>query len=158
MNRTHPVPLRQYVYMLVIMESDCYCTNLRATTRSISAIYDAALAPVGINVAQWGLLRKLDPEGLRPVSIGELADRVGLERSTVARNLRVLTKDGFVHIGVAADDRRASAVVVTEQGQRALHDGAPLWETAQRKVEELLNGADTAAGFRTVLRFLQTAA
>lgn len=140
------------------METDCYCTNLRATTRSVSAIYDRALAPIGVNVAQWGLLRKLDPTAQAAVSISELAELVGLERSTVARNIRVLVKDGFVNLGNSPADRRASAITPTAKGRQALRDGVPLWESAQRQVAELLGGGDIAAGFRATLRTLQTAA
>ena len=42
------------------MASVCYCSSLRAAARKTTALYDAALAPVGINVAQFGLLRRIE--------------------------------------------------------------------------------------------------
>src|ERR1700754_2465481 len=81
-----------------IMTTDCYCTSLRAATRRLSALYDEALEPVGVNVAQWGLLRKLGAADSQPLSIGELAEASELERSTVARNVRVLEKLGLVRL------------------------------------------------------------
>lgn len=132
------------------METECYCTTLRAATRRLTARYDAALEPVGINVAQWGLLRKLAKEPRQPISIQELADRAELERSTAARNVRVLERLGLVQLSQSAADRRASVIELSEQGVSVLQRGLPLWRQAQREVEQLLGG-DEAAGLRSLL-------
>jgi DNA-binding MarR family transcriptional regulator len=131
-----------------VVETDCYCTSLRAATRKITALYDAALAPVGVNVAQWGLLRRLDVDS--SISIQELADRSELERSTVARNIRVLEKDGFVQLGESAGDRRAATIALTDRGMTALQRGESLWEQAQSQIEEQLGNTE-ARDFRSLL-------
>jgi DNA-binding MarR family transcriptional regulator len=132
------------------METECYCTSIRRATRKITALYDAALEPVGINVAQFGLLRRLDRSSASPLSIQELADRSELERSTVARNVRVLEKHGFVELGGSTEDRRSSTILLTDEGLAALEQGVPLWHDAQRQVEEML-GQQTASKLRSVL-------
>jgi DNA-binding MarR family transcriptional regulator len=129
------------------VETECYCTSLRAATRRMTSIYDAALAPVGVNVAQWGLLRKLDRV---PISIQELADRAELERSTVARNVRVLEKAGLVQLGESPADRRAATIVLTDAGLSVLRRGKPHWRRAQQQVEQRLGRAD-AIDFRALL-------
>lgn len=138
------------MYILVVVETDCYCTSLRAATRKLAARYDAALLPVGVNVAQWGLLRKLDPSGLVPVSIQELAERAELERSTVARNIRVLEKMNLVRMGESDTDRRTSTIRLTDAGRSVLERGLPLWQGAQLQVEEML-GRQRAVDFRSLL-------
>ena len=132
------------------METECYCTSIRLATRKITALYDSALEPVGVNVAQWGLLRHLDRSGATPISIQDLAERVELERSTVARNVRVLEKHGFVELGDSTEDRRASTIVLSDEGLAALEHGEPLWESAQHRVEEML-GAQAASELRSLL-------
>ncbi|GAA1940949.1 MarR family winged helix-turn-helix transcriptional regulator [Microbacterium aoyamense] len=129
------------------METDCYCTSLRVAARRASAVYDRALEPAGINVAQWGLLRRLPLPGSEPITIQELAERAELERSTVARNVRVLVKLGLVEMTTSSVDRRASALVLTEKAVAVSANALPLWESAQAEIEELLT-ADSAADLR----------
>lgn len=138
------------MYILVFMETECYCTSVRRATRKLTALYDAALEPVGINIAQFGLLRRLGRSSPSPLSIQELAERSELERSTVARNVRVLERHGFVELGGSVEDRRASAILLSDEGLAALEQGDPLWRSAQRQVEEML-GKQTASKLRSLL-------
>jgi DNA-binding MarR family transcriptional regulator len=66
------------------MDSVCYCDVLRAATRKTTAIYDVALAPAGVNLAQFSLLRKIQRAG--SVSLSELGRLAALDRSTIGRN------------------------------------------------------------------------
>jgi DNA-binding MarR family transcriptional regulator len=126
---------------------------MRRATRRVTAIYDEALAPVGVNVAQWALLRNLARSPRRPVSIQELADSADLERSTASRNVRVLARLGLVRVGGSQDDRRVSAVELTDRAMSVLERGEPLWLRAQERVEELL-GAREAGALRSLLHSL----
>src|SRR5271166_4298451 len=124
------------------MKSPCYCSTLRAAARKATALYDMALAPVRVNVAQYGLLRRIERRGT--VSLTELGRISELDRSTVGRNARVLKRLGLVRLG-AADDQREAAVSLTDEGVETLARATPMWEAAQRRVEEALgpNGAET---------------
>ncbi|MAO81206.1 MAG: MarR family transcriptional regulator [Nocardioides sp.] len=135
------------MYILVSVKTDCYCTSLRVAARRASAIYDRALEPVGVNVAQWGLLRRLPPPDAEPITIQALAERAELERSTVARNVRVLVKLGLVEMTTSRDDRRASALRLTENAVAVTAEALPLWRSAQAEIEEILT-ADSAAELR----------
>lgn len=42
------------------MISPCYCSLLRTATRKIGAVYDGALTPLGINIAQYSLFRLVE--------------------------------------------------------------------------------------------------
>ena len=117
------------------MVQGCYCTLLRKATRKLTSIYDDALAPVGVNIAQFSLLRNV--ERGEPVSLTELGQRIELDRSTVGRNVKVLIKSGLIASSKGKDQREAM-LVLTDNGRRVLADGDSLWEAVQSKVEQVL--------------------
>lgn len=59
-------------------ESTCHCILLRKASRRVSSYYDEALAPLGVNIGQFSLLRHVNR--LAPVSLTELANRVSTLR------------------------------------------------------------------------------
>jgi DNA-binding MarR family transcriptional regulator len=117
------------------MVSICYCAALRSAARKITAEYDDGLASIGVNLAQFSLLRRIQRAG--PVSLSELGRIAELDRSTVGRNVRILQRMGLVSVTPGEDLRRAT-VTLDERGAVALHDGAPLWDEAQRRIEAKL--------------------
>jgi DNA-binding MarR family transcriptional regulator len=114
------------------MSGPCYCTVLRSATRRLATAYDTALAPTGINIAQFSLLRSI--ARLEPVILTELGRRTELDRSTIGRNVRVLERMGLAKLG-SGKDRREATVTLTEAGRRVLQEAAPLWEAAQAALE-----------------------
>lgn len=118
-----------------MLTSECICTHLRRAARGVSRHYDEALAGFGVNVAQFSLLRHL--QRLDRPSITALAEAMGLERSTLGRNLRVLQADGLVALG-DGDDQRNRVVLLTEAGKQLLHVAHPAWEQAQKALVERL--------------------
>jgi DNA-binding MarR family transcriptional regulator len=116
----------------------------------VTALYDEAIAPVGVNIAQFALLRSI-ARG-EPVALTELAKRTDLDRSTVGRNVRVLEHMGLVAISRGKDQREAS-ISLLEGGHRTLEDGAPLWDGVQARIEAQL-GPLAAHALREVLHNL----
>jgi len=121
----------------MLMDSACYCTALRSATRRLSAEYDAALAPFGINIAQFSLLRTI--ERSEPVSHTDLGDQLELDRSTIGRNVRVLERAGLVNTGRSEADQRETVVTLTRQGRRILKEAAPVWKDCQNTIEKRLS-------------------
>jgi DNA-binding MarR family transcriptional regulator len=70
-------------------------------------------------------------------SISSLADAMGLDRSTLGRNLRVLEGEGLVQL-VEGDDLRNRLVLLTEAGIEWLAAALPAWEAAQQKLIDKL--------------------
>ncbi|WP_199918474.1 MarR family winged helix-turn-helix transcriptional regulator, partial [Pseudomonas veronii] len=70
-------------------------------------------------------------------SISSLADAMGLDRSTLGRNLRVLEGEGLVRL-VEGDDLRNRLVLLTEAGAERLAAALPAWEAAQQKLIDRL--------------------
>ncbi|WDY59247.1 MarR family winged helix-turn-helix transcriptional regulator [Pseudomonas sp. PSKL.D1] len=118
-----------------MLTSECICTHLRRAARGVSRHYDEALVGFGINVAQFSLLRHL--QRLDRPSITTLAEAMGLERSTLGRNLRVLEAEGLVALA-DGDDQRNRVVLLTEAGTALLAVAHPAWEQAQRSLVERL--------------------
>ncbi|MCB5204268.1 MarR family winged helix-turn-helix transcriptional regulator [Neorhizobium sp. T786] len=120
--------------------SSCHCIMLRKATRKVSSYYDEALAPLGVNIGQFSLLRNI--RGLAPVSLTDLAARVELDRSTVGRNAKVLERMGLVTIGPGKDNRE-TMLDLTEKGHDLLKEGAPLWDGVQETIEARLGEEKT---------------
>jgi DNA-binding MarR family transcriptional regulator len=118
----------------------------------VTRIYDDALADVGLNAAQFSLLRYL--QRLGQPSISALAEAMGLDRSTLGRNLRVVEGRGLLQLGGGAD-QRSRQVALTAAGVRVLEQGAPLWERAQQELALRL-GADKRAELMALLDDLET--
>jgi DNA-binding MarR family transcriptional regulator len=132
------------------MKTPCYCAALRVAARKATALYDEELAPVGINLAQFSLLRKIERAGT--VSLTELGRLAELDRSTVGRNVKVLKRLRFVGLA-AGEDQREAAVTLTLTGVQALRRAGPMWESAQRRVENAL-GAEGARQLRALAQSL----
>jgi DNA-binding MarR family transcriptional regulator len=111
------------------------CTNLRRAARGVSRFYDGALDGFGINVAQYSLLSNL--QRLDQPSISSLAEAMGLDRSTLGRNLRVLEGEGLVRLSEGEDQRNRIAQL-TEEGRQRLLAALPAWEAAQQRLIDRL--------------------
>ena len=125
----------------------CVCVSLRRASRKLTALYDDALAPAGINVAQFSLLRNIERHGA--LSLTRLGEIVALDRSTLGRNAKVLERLGLVRL-VDSRDRREATLSLTEEGERTLSAGVIRWEDAQAQIHRKI-GADGAAQLQALL-------
>lgn len=112
----------------------CANINLRRTARAISNHYDGLfLAACGLRATQITQLVVLYLAG--PQTINEIADRLGLDRTTLTRNLKLLEEAGLLKIQ-PGDDQRTRIVTITKQGKNMLLKALPIWEEAQARVEK----------------------
>lgn len=114
--------------------SICTCFKLRRATRRVTQIYDRHLQPTGLRITQYGLLARLRS---RPLNMTELAERMGMDRTTLTRNLRPLERLGYVAVD-AGQDRRTRSVTITDEGRAAAAAALPHWRDAQAAVREAL--------------------
>lgn len=133
-----------------MLPTSCLCTQLRRASRGVTRRYDDALAAVGLGAAQFSLLRHV--QRLTQPSISVLADAMGLDRSTLGRNLRVLAEQGLVQLGEGRD-LRAREVRLTEAGLQRIGQALPLWEQVQRELNVRL-GAERRAELMSLLEEL----
>ena len=107
----------------------CACLNLRKTARLIAQFYDQRLQPSGLRTTQFSLLAML--EELGPISISHLANRMGMSRTTLTRNIRLLERDGLTKGTPDKDDARIRMLSLTKKGARAVEATLPYWKKAQ---------------------------
>ncbi|POO49298.1 MarR family winged helix-turn-helix transcriptional regulator [Agrobacterium rosae] len=125
----------------------CHCILLRNATRKVSSYYDEALAPLGVNIGQFSLLRNI--RRMEPVSLTDLAHKVELDRSTVGRNAKVLERLELIAIG-HGEDQREAVLMIAEKGREILNKGAPLWDGVQDDIEARL-GREKAGQLQELL-------
>ena len=106
----------------------CACMNLRRSARLIAQFFDQRLQPGGLRNTQFTLLVTLRHEG--PIAITQLADLLGLDRTTLTRNIRLLQKEGLVS-EQPGQDARVRMLSLTEKGETAISNAAPHWKKAQ---------------------------
>ncbi|MDQ7985852.1 MarR family transcriptional regulator [Pseudomonas sp. G34] len=116
-----------------MLPTECLCTRLRRASRGVSKRYDDALSRVGLSAAQYSLLRHL--QRLDQPSISDLAAAMGLERSTLGRNLRLLEGRGLVVLQGGADQRNRLASL-TAEGERLLAEGLEAWQAVQLLLQQ----------------------
>ena len=112
----------------------------------MTAIYDEALAPSGLKITMFRVIRRLS-EADEP-TITELAAIVDLDRSSLGRNLKVLERDGLVALD-GREDERKKVVRLTTKGKAALARAKPLWLGVQRRMKAKLP-AEADALLRTM--------
>ncbi len=83
----------------------CVCGRLRRATRALTQLYDDAMAPAGLRITQFSLLRTLERQG--PLRITELAAHTLLDRTALSRNLEPLARQGSFASPPAATRARA---------------------------------------------------
>jgi DNA-binding MarR family transcriptional regulator len=126
----------------------CTCLRMRRATRRVTQLYDHALLPAELTINQFGLLAYLHGATLAksdPPSIGTMAEWLGMDPTTLNRNLKPLIARDLVRSTPDPADGRVRVVRITGKGQRSLLKAAPLWQQAQRQVEEALGQKETAA-------------
>ena len=109
----------------------CTCGRLRRAARALTQLYDDAMAPAGLRVTQFSLLRTLAASGT--VRISDLANRLLLDRTALSRNLDPLVDQGYVDIA-QGDDARTREAMLTKRGTAALKAATPYWVHAQKEV------------------------
>ena len=115
----------------------CAGWNSRLAARRISKFLDREMAGLGLTVAQVGLMAQIAV--ISDDTLGALAQRTGLDQSTLSRNLRTLEGEGLIEIAVIETDLRRRGVWLTETGARRLEAAIPVWRRAHTKLAKLLS-------------------
>ena len=130
---------------------NCVCFNLRWVTRAVTQFYDAEMRRHGIRPTQGSILASLQTRN--SWNMAELSDWLGMERTTLVRNLRPLQRDGFVKtIGGGRGNR--VEVRITSKGRKQIEKLTPAWKSAQSAAVKTLGKKRWSA----VLSDLETAA
>ncbi|MEM9089991.1 MAG: MarR family transcriptional regulator [Cyanobacteria bacterium P01_F01_bin.53] len=97
--------------------------------------------PLEITSGQYSLLVALARPN--PPSIGQLAQAMGMDRTTITANIKPLKRRGLVDIVPAPSDARSRLLTLTLEGKTLLQRALPLWQTAQ---DQMLEGLSAEGG------------
>ena len=107
---------------------NCVCFNLRRVTRAVTQFYDAEIRRHGIRPTQGSILASLMAKAAW--NMAELSDWLGMERTTLVRNLRPLQRDGFVKVVGGGRGNRVE-LTITTKGRERIEKLTPAWKSAQ---------------------------
>jgi DNA-binding MarR family transcriptional regulator len=93
------------------------------------AFCNEVLAPCGLAAAQVALMTEIQRSS--GISIGDLANLSGLDRSSVSHHLRPLLYGNTLELVPGARDRSVSHLKLTQKGERQLGHAEALWRAAQ---------------------------
>jgi DNA-binding MarR family transcriptional regulator len=129
----------------------CTCFKLRKLTRAMSRLYDQHMAAVGLKTTQYSVLVNA---ARAPLPVAELADTLGLDRTTLTRNLKPLQDAGWIELKSAADGRQR-IVTITTSGRNMLKRAYVAWRGAQTAFENLV-GRDAVRALHQQLETTMT--
>ena len=129
------------------MGRSCACFNLRRAARLVTQRFDKAFRDAGITANQFSILMaSYNQEG---VLLTRLANFLGMERTTLSRNLSLLERRKLISIEKGSD-KRERKIAITEEGITLLERTLPFWHEAQKEVVESV-GQDQWEGLLTGL-------
>src|ERR1700733_7074815 len=117
----------------------CAGWNARLAGRPITGFLNRRMQDSSLSLAQFGLIAQI--ASARDDTLSELAQRTGLDQSTLSRNLQVLEAAGLVEMAAGDRDARRRAVWITEKGARSLEGGATDRERAHAELAKRLDPA-----------------
>jgi DNA-binding MarR family transcriptional regulator len=117
--------------------AECACWASRLAARRITNFLEERMQGSGFSITQFGLMAQIATAPND--TLGALAERTGLDQSTLSRNLRALETAGLVEIAIADEDQRRRAVWLTDAGARRLQVAIPVWRGAHAALTERLD-------------------
>ncbi len=113
----------------------CLAHALRRADRVISQLYNEHLAPLGLRVTQFSVLRALDLMG--KTTAAQLREALVLEQATISRALKPLIRDGYIQVEPGVDGREKQ-LSLSKQGKQLYNKALVPWQQAQEKLQAKL--------------------
>ena len=102
---------------------------------------------LGISLAQFLVLSVVDAHP-GPLSQQAIADRVGLTKGTVSRQIDHAVAAGLMTVRVAAHTRRENAVTLTQAGTALVRQGDTLTQAPRAALQDATDPEDLTAAVR----------
>jgi DNA-binding MarR family transcriptional regulator len=116
----------------------CMCAKTRRTARRLTRFYEERLRAVNLTAAQFELLSEL--AGGPGRSQVELAADLGLDQTTLSRNLKTLIANGWVIAASSVEDRRRAVYSLTAAGRATWQVAMPHWQAAHDHLRKAMGG------------------
>ena len=119
----------------------CALASTRRMARLLTQLYDSYLSDYGVEAAQYALMMMVDAaedKGQAP-----LGRALGMDKTTLSRNLRVLRARGWVE-SVTGKDARQRSIALTSEGRSLLVRARSGWKKAQAGFRAGMNDREWA--------------
>ena len=110
----------------------CLCLAARTEAQRLTRMFDERLKPFDVTINQFTMLATLVLAGAQPVT--RLAGRLGIDRTTLTRNVALAQRRGLVKTR-AGDDSRERLIEITAAGRRQAEQAFPAWHAAQQEAK-----------------------
>lgn len=114
------------------MLGQCMVAKTRQAARAVTRRYNQLLRPLGIQTTQASLLFAI--RSGRFDSVSDMANTLGIERSALTRNLKLLRDKGLV-VSDNEGKGRAQRLSLTPEGDAMATAVLPLWVEAQNDLK-----------------------
>ena len=125
------------------IRDQCLCLATQRAARRLARRFDRLFAPLGLTNGQFSMLVALSGKW-RP-RLGELADFLGMDSTTMTAAIKPLEKRGLVALQVDEADARVRRPSLTDEGRAVVAKAVPLWREEHAKVQAELVSQDAAA-------------
>ena len=115
----------------------CLCLHVQQAARALGRRFDEALKPVGLTHGQYSLLISLNRP---PPTIGETAQLLAMDRTTLTANLKPLERRGLLVQRSDELDKRARRLRLTDEGRALLKRAVPIWRSTHDEVDRYVRG------------------
>lgn len=113
-----------------LLELPCACASIRRTARLVTQLYSREIGE-DLEPSQYALLSVLGRRaGATQASLGRA---LGMDKTTISRNLRVMRKNAWIEPAIS-DDLRERGFRLTAAGKKLLTGATPGWQRAQNKL------------------------
>jgi DNA-binding MarR family transcriptional regulator len=131
--------------------NECICYLVRRTARTVTNAYDKALSSTGLRVTQFGLLGAIFQNSV--ASVSQLGELLGLDQTTVTRNLMLLEESGLVE-RVAHHDPRVKLLKLTSKGKQKVQKAYLCWREIQEQIRSPISEQEWRQ-FKETLRTIE---
>lgn len=132
----------------------CIFRHMSRASRAVVAAFDPAFAPFGLTGHQFNLMTTLENRG--PLTVGALAEILGMDASGVPRAIRPLADEDLVAVKRGAD-RRQRVLSLTASGRKRLNLATKAWTNVQAELVDAI-GANRWTALMNELRIVRRAA
>lgn len=138
----------------IAMGRTCLSASLRRTERIVTRHYDSWLEEAGVTAVQFPMLANIAAN--EEATFRSMSEQLDIDRSTLSRNLALLSEKGLVTIGPSSGPK-PGPITLTSRGRGALRKAFARWQQAQKEMETALS-EEGVEGALSVLKALRRAA
>lgn len=118
----------------------CLCLASQRAARRLARRFDRLFAPLGLTNGQFSMMVALS--GQWSPRLGELAEFLGMDSTTMTAAVKPLEKRGLVALRADEADGRVRRPALTQAGRDLVALAVPLWREEHAKVQADMIGHD----------------